>query len=449
MLAPIDFGNVGMALATPQGWADLGLVAACLGLAWLVDRRARTSRVAENERLRFNGSVARVVFPLTALALTMVATAVFRRYVAPPFFLAIAAPLLIALATIRMLVYGLRRMFKTQSWLPASERAIALAIFTLAVLYFLGLFPEIASTLDEIQIPLGKTQISLLSIGTAVLVVLFTLIVTLWISGLIEQRLTRATQFDANLRVVFGKFVRATLLLVGVLISLQAIGFDLTLLSVFGGALGIGIGLGLQKLASTYIAGFTVLMDRSIRLGDMVTVDGRYGAVSKVTSRYVVVRSLDGIEAIVPNETLVTTTVLNHSYSTRNVRLAVQVQISYDSDVDRALALMEEAGRTHDRVLKALDPPTAFLASFGDNGIVLELGVWIADPEKCQLNLRSALNREILKAFGASGIRLPFPQRDVRIIAMPSSPNLATKSQSNATQTTLANAPQTGPKLAS
>ena len=449
MLAPIDFDNVGMALATPQGWADLGLVAACLGIAWLVDRRARTSRVARNERLRFNGGVARVVFPLTALALTLVATAAFRRYVAPPFFLAIAAPLLIALATIRMLVYGLRRMFKTQSWLPASERAIALAMFLLVLLYFLGLFPEIAGALDDIQIPLGRTRISLLSIGTAVLVVVFTLIITLWISGLIEQHLSRATQFDANLRVVFGKFVRAILLVVGVLIALQAIGFDLTLLSVFGGALGVGIGLGLQKLASNYIAGFTILMDRSIRLGDMVTVDGRYGSVSKVTSRYVVVRSLDGVEAIVPNETLVTTTVLNHSYSTRNVRVAVQVQISYDSDVDRALALMEEAGRSHDRVLKAPDPPTAFLASFGDNGIVLELGVWIADPEKGQLNLKSALNREILKAFGASGIRLPFPQRDVRIISTPASESVPVKPVSPVAAATLATDPMAGPKLAS
>ena len=449
MLAPIDFNHIGLALATPQGWADLGLVAVCVGIAWLVDRRATAARKGATDSLRLNGSVARVVFPLTALVLVLVATAAFRRYAGPPFFLGIAAPLLIALATIRMLVYGLRRMFKTESWLPTSERAIALAIFTLAVLYFLGLFPEIAGALDEVQIPLGKTRISLLSIGTALLVVLFTLIVTLWISGLIEQRLTRATQFDANLRVVFGKFVRAILLLVGVLVSLQAIGFDLTLLSVFGGALGVGIGLGLQKLASNYIAGFTILMDRSIRLGDMVTVDGRYGAVSKVTSRYVVVRSLDGVEAIVPNETLVTTTVLNHSYSTRNVRLAVQVQISYDSDVDRALALMEEAGRSHERVLKMPDPPTAFLVSFGDNGIVLELGVWIADPEKGQLNLKSALNREILKAFGASGIRFPFPQRDVRIVATPSSPNLASKGQASATQPTRADAPPTGPKLAS
>jgi len=448
MLAPIDFDRIGIALATPQGWADLGIVGACLGIAWVVDRRAM-ARAARDERLHYDGGVARVVFPLTALVLTLIATVAFRRYVGPPFFLAIAAPLLIALATIRMLVYGLRRMFKSQSWLPASERAIALAIFALALLYFLGLFPEIASALDDIQVPLGQTRISLLSIGTAVLVVIFTLIVTLWISGIIEQRLSRATQFDANLRVVFGKFVRAILLVVGMLIALRAIGFDLTLLSVFGGALGVGIGLGLQKLASNYIAGFTILMDRSIRLGDMVTVDGRYGAVSKVTSRYVVVRSLDGVEAIVPNETLVTTTVLNHSYTTRNVRLAIQVQISYDSDVDRALALMEEAARTHDRVLKAPDPPTAFLSSFGDNGMVLELGVWIADPEKGQLNLRSALNREILKAFGANDIRLPFPQRDVRIVGMPPSASLPLKPAAPVATSKIAADPPPGPKLAS
>src|SRR5206468_2741066 len=133
-----------------------------------------------------------------------------------------------------------------------------------------------------------------------------------------------------------------------------------------------------------------------------------------------------------------------------NVRLAVQVQISYDSDVDRALALMEEAGRSHDRVLKAPDPPTAFLVSFGDNGIALELGVWLADPEKGQLNLKSALNREILKAFGENGIRLPYPQRDVRIVATPSSQNLAIKPQSTAPSPSLpASATQPGPKLAS
>ncbi len=140
---------------------------------------------------------------------------------------------------------------------------------------------------------------------------------------------------------------------------MQAVGIDLTLLTVFGGALGVGIGLGLQKLASNYIAGFTILLDRSIRLGDMITVDNRFGVVAKLTARYVVVRSLDGIEAVVPNETLVTTTVLNHSYTSREIRVAVPVQVSYDSDVERALALMEEAARAQPRVLKGPNEPMA------------------------------------------------------------------------------------------
>ena len=141
------------------------------------------------------------------------------------------------------------------------------------------------------------------------------MVVTLWISGLIEHRLALATQLDANLRVVLSKAISAVLIVVGILIALQQIGFDLTLLTVFGGALGVGIGLGLQKLASNYIAGFVILLDRSIRLGDLITVDNRMGVVTKVSSRYVVVRSGDGIEVIVPNETLVTTTVLNHTYT--------------------------------------------------------------------------------------------------------------------------------------
>lgn len=419
MFAPIDFGHIEQALGTPKGWSELGLVFVCVGIAWLVDQRVRRARAAAGDATRVSGSVARVVLPLTGLMLVLFATVAFRRYAGAPFFLAIAAPLLVALAAIRMIIYGLRRLFRSEGWLPASERAIAFTIWGLVVFYFLGLLPELAAMLEDIEIPIGKARISLLSVGTAVLVVLFTLIVTLWISGLIEQRLGRATHLDVNLRVVLGKFVRAILLVVGVLISLQAIGFDLTLLSVFGGALGVGIGLGLQKLASNYIAGFTILLDRSIRLGDMVTVDGRYGTVSKVTSRYVVVRTFDGVEAIVPNETLVTTTVLNHSYSTRNVRLGLQVQIAYDSNVDRALALMEDIAQRTPRVLGAPDAPAAFLASFGDNGINLELRLWIGDPENGQLNLRSALNRAIYKAFAENGIRLPFPQRDVRIVGMP------------------------------
>ena len=418
MFAPIDFGNIEVALATPTGWADLGLVAVCLGAAYLADRHIAGTDAADDTR-RMHGGIVRVAFPLMALVLVLAAGFVFRRYAGPPLFLAIVAPMLIALATIRMIVYGIRRLFRNEGWVPASERAIAFGIWGLVVLYFLGLMPEIASTLDNVNLPIGKSEVSVLSILTALAVVIFTLIVTLWLSGLIEQRLGRATHLDVNMRVVLAKFVRAVLLAVGGLIALRAVGFDLTLLSVFGGALGVGIGLGLQKLASNYIAGFTILLDRSIRLGDMITVDGRFGSVSKVTSRYVVVRSLDGIEAIVPNETLVTTTVLNHSYPTRDVRMAVQLQIASDSDVEKALALMEEIARGTPRVLGPPNAPGAFLASIGDNGLNLELGMWIADPQNGQLPLRSVVNRAILKAFADNGIRLSTPQRDIRVVSLP------------------------------
>src|SRR5947199_7404364 len=171
----------------------------------------------------------------------------------------------------------------------------------------------------------------------------------------------RTKTVDMNVRVVVAKVFRAVLLLVGVLIALSVVGIDITVLSVFGGALGVGIGLGLQKLASNYIAGFTILLDRSVRIGDMVTVDNRFGIVSKATARYVVVRSLDGVEAIVPNETMVTTTVLNHSYTSREVRIAVKVQVSYDSDVEKALALLVELALGESRAMRGDHAPRAFV----------------------------------------------------------------------------------------
>jgi small-conductance mechanosensitive channel len=157
----------------------------------------------------------------------------------------------------------------------------------------------------------------------------------------------------------------------------------------------------------------------------MITVDGRHGIVSSVTSRYVVVKSLDGVEAIVPNETLITTTVLNYTYTSKNSRAAVLVQVSDDSDVDLALELMAAAGNAHARVLKSPSPPTALITRFAESGIELELGVWIGDPEAGQGDLRSALHREILASFRKHGIRIAYPQRELRVLN-PGEPGAAT-----------------------
>jgi small-conductance mechanosensitive channel len=423
MIAPIDFSRLQLALASPRGWLELLLTVACIAVGWLIDHRIDRARAARREQARLPVSAIHIAFPLLALMLVYIASLGWNRYVGTPFFLAIATPILIALAVIRMLAYALRRLFPTQAWLPASELAIGTAIWGLAILYFVGVLPEIGSMLADLVIPIGKKQVSLLTIFTGIAVVVVTLVVVLWISGLIEQRLALATQLDANLRVVLGKFVRAVLILVGVLVALEQVGFDLTLLTVFGGALGVGIGLGLQKLASNYIAGFTILLDRSIRIGDLITVDSRTGVVSKATSRYVVVRSGDGVEAIVPNETLVTTTVLNHSYTSPQIRIGVQVQVSYDSDVEKALQLLTEIALRETRVLRGDQAPQSFLVNFADSGITLELGVWINDPHVGQLALKSSLNRAILKGFAENGIDIPFPRRDVRIVgAIPAEP---------------------------
>jgi len=418
MLEPLDPSRFTTALEGTRGWVELGAVVACLVLAWLFDRAfyRRSRAVDKSVHGRLHAGFARLFFPLTSLLLLILARFAIRHYGWRPIFVDVAIPLLVALAAIRMAVFAMRRLFASQAWLKTGERAISFAIWGIVVLYFTGVLPELAAELDAIRLPIGKTEVTLLTLGSGLFAVVLTLIVTLWLSGLIEQRLISATSFDTNTKAVLAKFVRALLLVVGLLVALQSIGFDLTLLAVFGGALAVGVGLGLQKLAANYIAGFTILLDRSIRLGDMITVDGRYGVVSRVTSRYVVLKSLDGVEAIVPNETLITTTVLNHSYTTREVRIGIPMQVAYGTDIELALKLMVDATQPEPRVMGKPNEPMGFLVGFGDNGISLELGLWLRDPENGQLALRSSLNRRIYASFAANGISIPYPRRDVRIV---------------------------------
>lgn len=415
MLAPLELDRIQEALGTPAGLIDLVAVLVCLVVAWWVDRKVRLGSDAESRFARIGaGSVNRMIFPLTALLLLLVARAVLRHW-HPPLFFSIAVPLVIALALIRLCLYGLHSLFGPSRWLPISERAISFTIFAALLLYFFGILPEIGSALADAKLPIGKSEFSVLDLGRDALVLVLAIVASLWVSGLLEQQLMRSAGGDTNTRAVLAKLVRALLLVVGVMIALSFVGIDLTVLSVFGGALGVGIGLGLQKLASNYIAGFTILLDRSIRIGDMITVDNRFGVVSKATARYVVVRSLDGVEAIVPNETMVTTTVLNHSYTSRDVRLGVPVQISYDSDLELAIELLTEAGLSEPRVLRQPTPVVVVLR-FAESGIELELAVWINDPENGQNNLRSALYRRIWREFQTQGIKIPYPQREVRLL---------------------------------
>ena len=414
MFEPIAFDRVEATLNTPAGWLELALTLACFLVGFFGDRYFERRSEAKQMRLHLAGGVVRFAMPIIAFTLLMIARAVWKRYL-PPLFLDAGLLLSVALAVIRMIIYTLRRLVPTASWLKGSERTVAFAVWTFVALHALGILPQLAEEMEAVRLPIGS-GITLRTIVEGVVAVTVTLALTLWLSGLVEQRLMR-THLDLSQRALASRFVRAVLLVIGVLIALQAIGFDLTLLSVFGGALGVGIGLGLQKLASNYIAGFVILLDRSIRLGDLVTVDNRHGVVTKVTSRYVVVRGYDGNQAIVPNETLVTTTVLNHALGNRDLRIPIQIMVSYTADLDRALALMCEVAAKQPRVRNdAGRQPAAFVVRFAELGIELELGVWVEDPEKGHLDVRSDVSRAIWKAFQSAGIGVPVKSQEVKVL---------------------------------
>ena len=401
---------------------QIGALLLCLAAGWFAERTVR-ARVAHGEAagphaqaLRFGRrGLRRLVFPLVSLALVLVARAAVDALGHHVSLLNVAVPLLGSLAVIRTVFLVLRHSFPTAAWLASFERSFATIAWFVVALHLIGLLPAVIDFLDGIGFAVGKQKLTLWTLLQGVVAVLATLLLALWVSGLVEARLMASQGIDSNLRFVLARISRALLIVVAVLVGLPAVGIDLTMLSVFGGALGVGLGFGLQKIAANYISGFIILLDRSLRIGDMIAVGNDRGQVTKITTRYTVLRSLTGVEAIVPNEVLVSSVVQNQSYTDPKVRIAVPVQVAYTSDVERALAILVAVATAQPRVLA--DPePNALVTDFADSGINLELGFWIADPEKGVGGIRSDVNLAILRAFRAEGIEIPFPQRELRIL---------------------------------
>lgn len=394
------------------------VVAISLLLAWAVNvfvHRHIMQKAPESWRLGVGG-VKRALFPLSALAFIHLGKLALAGWAIHTSLLTLAITLLLAMAGVRLVVYTLRYIFAPSNWLKTTENAIAAVIWLVLVLHLLGVLPQFVQALDDIGFSIGKSRISLLLVLQALVTVALTLVTALWLSRLLENRLMRAERINMNMRVVGTKLVRILLTLVGVLAALSAVGFDITLLSVFGGALGVGLGFGLQKIASNYVSGFIILLDESVHLGDVITIEGHYGVVHEIRSRYMVLRKLDGTELVVPNETLISNTVINHSYSDRKTRVQLPVQVSYDSPLERAMQLMREAAATHPRVISD-PPPDSAIVGFGESGIDLQLSIWITDPEEGSGSLKSAIYLEIWRAFQKEGISIPYPQRDIRILS--------------------------------
>lgn len=395
---------------------QLGILVSSLILAWLFMRLVRARVPAQEGAWKLGmGGVNRLTFPLAALLLVLTGKAVLQHWHSVS-LLNVAVPLLLSLALIRLAVYALRHIFAPSGWLHTSERFIAIMIWSGLALYLTGFLPEILQALDDFSFHAGKQKISLLLILSGLLSVAVTMLIALWVASTMEKRLMGAEHMNMSLRVVLVKIIRAALLIIGILVALPLAGIDITVLSVFGGALGVGIGFGLQKIASNYFSGFIILLDHSISIGDLVTVDNRYGTVTNITSRYAVIKGMDGTEAIIPNDTLITSTVLNHSYTNHELRVGIPLQVSYDSPLEKAMEIMREEAEKHPRVMQE-PPPKVFLINFGESGIDLELNAWINDPEEGQLNLRSEINLAIWQRFQQEGIEIPYPQRVVRLVS--------------------------------
>ncbi|WP_051460232.1 mechanosensitive ion channel family protein [Pseudogulbenkiania sp. MAI-1] len=408
-----------LALETPSGWLELALALAAFMIGLYVAKRVFRRLFAEHperyERfLPYAGF--RLVLPLAAQLLVIVSGVLWRLILGEaPQLLPIASAMLFWLGLIRVATAMVRQALPKGRFERTTEHFLATLFWLGFVSWAIGVDTLAVEWLESIRFHVGKVEVNLYMILTGLLWVAIILVGSLWVSRIIESRVMKLADIDLSLRIVFTKLTRTVLLVAGVMVALPIIGIDLTVLSVFGGALGVGLGFGLQKIASNYVSGFIILLDRSIRIGDRLMIDNRTGYVTKITSRYVVLKTADGSEALVPNDTLIANTVVNQSYSDKSIWTSVTVQVGYDSNLELALQLVREAA-IHPRVLS--DPaPASFVTAFADSGINLELGFWVADPENGFLNLKSEINLAIWRAFKQHGINIPFPQREVRILA--------------------------------
>ncbi|HBF50751.1 MAG TPA: mechanosensitive ion channel protein [Massilia sp.] len=396
-------------------WQALAIVAAVL-VGLLLARLIRRSWLHEDDNagaIRRLGveSFGRVLAPLLITTGVWLAKLILARY-QNVHLLAVALPLFASMALIRMVFYLLRRVFARRGPLGTAlqtfEKILALVVWIGVALYLTGQWPDILYFLEHRKIPLGKNDASLLAILQAVSSVVVLMMLALWAGAALEERLMRLEGMHSSLRVVLARMGRAVLILVSVLVSLGLVGLDLTVLSVFGGALGVGLGLGMQRIASNYVSGFIILFERSLSIGDPITVDKYAGRVARINTRYTVLQALDGTQTLLPNEMLITGVVMNQSGTNKTVRLNTKITVAYDSDLNEVMALLARQADEVERVV-AEPAPSVQLNAFGPHGYELELGFSIIDPEKGSGGVISAVNRNIYALVHAGAIRLGLP----------------------------------------
>jgi small-conductance mechanosensitive channel len=322
----------------------------------------------------------------------------------------VVVPILLSLAVIRLVVRVLHRTFPSSQLMRVVERSVSWIAWIAVVLWITGALPLILGELDQIHWKVGSTQISVRNLIEGLVSAVVVLVLALWLSSAFEARLLQGATDNLSIRKMAANLVRALLLFVGLMFALSAAGIDLTALGVLGGALGVGIGFGLQKLAANYVSGFVILAERSMRIGDVVKVDGFEGRITDITTRYTVIRAANGRESIVPNELLITQRVENSSFADPQVALTSVVQVGYGTDLAALMPRLVAAMAAVPRVMAA-PGPSVQLSAFAADGLELTLVFWIADIENGQGNVRSDVNLAVLRLLNEAGVDIPYPQR--------------------------------------
>ncbi len=411
---------VASSMRNPGYWLEIAILLVVGTIAWLgarlVRRRFKASGPAEPGSIKdvLSALSERLFAPTVFGVLTLMAAGVLQAFAAPFTLVRSVAILALALAGVRLGIEVVKRVLRPGPLLMASEHVISWSVWIVVALYLVGWIDPITAALDDIAIPIGKTRFSLLDAGRVLVTLLVFMAIASYLGTLATRGIMGSTQLSIGLRVGVAKFVRLFLLLIAALVALNAVGVDFAALTVFGGALGIGLGFGLQRIAANFVSGFILVGDRSIRQGDVITIGDRFGVVKELRARYIVVQDRDGVDTLIPNENVISSEVINWSYANRSIRLKLPVQISYDDDPRQALGLLLEAARDHPRVQREPAPASRVMA-FGDNGVELELRFWILDPEDGINNVRSDLYLEIWDRFKAAGITIPYPQRDLHL----------------------------------
>ncbi|MGC4060559.1 MAG: mechanosensitive ion channel [Aquabacterium sp.] len=392
--------------------SEAAVLVACLGLSWLMVRLWRGAE-AQAQSIWFGRYVVDgVLFPVLALLLAIGARRLLLGEL-PLTVFRLVIPVLASLAVIRLTVKVLKVAFPSSKTVRVVERTVSWLAWIVTVLWVTGVMPMILQEMEEITWKVGNTQVSLRNLLEGSLSAVLVLILSLSLSSAIESRLLKGATENLSLRKIAANAIRAILLSLGLIMALSAAGIDLTALSVLGGAIGVGVGFGLQKLAANYVSGFVILAERSLRIGDLVKVDNFEGRITDINTRYTVLRSSAGRESIVPNEMLIAQRVENASLADTRLMLTTVVQVAYGTDLAWLMPQLKEAVASASRVL--VEPlPSVYLSAFASDGLELTIAFWIADPENGQLSARSAVNLAILSTLDRLKVEIPYPQRVVR-----------------------------------